>query len=207
MTDRLAKLIAEEKASMIAPSTAKEATWKALETSVASGAPAPIDLPPLAGASPLGWIVGLIGGASGLAVVAYLAVAPSEVEVTPLPPPPPPPPPVIVVEPPPPPPPPAPVKRKQPIKRARSKPTFAMQVAELRKAQLAFSRGNAEQALELLADHRKKFPETPLEQERAALEALAACRLKRPEGQELARAFLERWSDSPQADRVRRACE
>jgi hypothetical protein len=82
-----------------------------------------------------------------------------------------------------------------------------MQVAELRRAQLAFSRGNAEQALELLAAHRKKFPQTPLEQERSALEALASCRSHHPEGPELARAFLARWPDSPQADRVRRACE
>jgi hypothetical protein len=219
MSDELAKLLAEEKAAMVPPEAAKQATWNALESSVAAGAPAPIDLPPLAGTSPLAWILGLIGGASGLALIAYFAVAPRALEVTPPPASPPTPPPAsppVLTEPPPaaPPPPPAPPParapapaRRPPAKPAAAKATFAMQVAELRRAQLAFSRGNPEQALELLATHRKRFPQTALEQERSALEALASCRLKRPEGPELARAFLARWPDSPQSDRVRRACE
>ena len=86
------------------------------------------------------------------------------------------------------------------------KANLGVQIALLRKAQLAFSRGGAEQALILVAEHRKKYPETPLEAERSALEALAACRQRRPDAVVLARAFLDRWPKSPQADRVARSC-
>jgi|SRR5687768_7105056 len=186
MSDRLRELIEAEKAAVVPPPGAKEATWTALSASVAAGAAAPIG-------GTVGWILGIIG-ASGVAIVGYLALRPAGIVTEPIEAPPPP---AIVVEEVPPPPPPA------PIKKARSKPSLALQIAELRKAQMVFSRGNAEQALQLIAEHRRKFPSTPLEQERSALEALAACRLGRSDSAALSASFLERWPDSPQADRVR----
>ena len=193
MSDLLDQLISAEKAAVVPPPGAREATWTALTASIAAGAATP-----LAGVS-LGWIASIIGGPSAVAIVAYVAMRPAEIVTEPIAVPPPPAP-AIVVEPP-------PVPRPPPaIKRVRSKPSLGIQIAELRKAQLAFSRGGAEQALILLAEHRKKFPQTPLEQERSALEALAACRTQRSDADRLARTFLARWPESPQADRVRRAC-
>jgi hypothetical protein len=190
MTDRLRELIEAEKAAVVPPPGAKEATWTALSASIAAGAAAPIG-------GTIGWILGILG-AGGAALVGYMALRPAEITTEPISPPPPPP--LIVIEEAPPPPP-LPL-----IKKARSKPSLALQIAELRKAQLVFSRGNAEQALQLIAEHRRKFPSTPLEQERSALEALAACRLGRTDSAALSASFLDRWPDSPQADRVRRAC-
>jgi hypothetical protein len=202
MSDELGRLIEAEK-TQAPPSGAKEATWRAIESSVAAGVPAPVELGPIGGgAGPVAWIAAIIGGASTLAVVVYLALPKDEPVIVPLPPPPPP---VVELVPPPPelPPPSPPVQpRKQ-----RPKPSLAAQVQELRKAQLAFSRGQFQVALELVERHRERFRETPLEQERSALEALAACRIRREDAFRLAHRFLTKFPESPQADRVRRTCE
>ncbi len=200
MTDFLAQLIEAEKAAMHAPSGAKEATWSAVQASLLAGAPSPIDLPHAA--LPIAWIAGLIGGASGLAVVGYLAISKPAIVATPLPPPPPP----VVIQAPPVEPPPIVEAPKKAPPRKRTRTSLAAQIQLLRKAQLAFSRGNAEQALSLVEEHRTKYPKTPLEQERTALEVLASCRLHKPHAQQMATEFVERWPQSPQVDHVRRTC-
>ena len=73
MSDLLAKLIEAEKAAVVPPPGARDATWTALTASIAAGAAAP-----LAGVS-LAWISSIIGGASAVAIVAYVALAPAKI--------------------------------------------------------------------------------------------------------------------------------
>ncbi len=208
MNDLLDTLIAAEKSVMhAAPPAAKTSTWAALEASLAAGLPPPIDLPPPGASLPIAWIAGLIGGAGGLLTAAYLATRPT-IEAPPPPPPPPiveaigPPPPPVAPEPPPPPQ--VEPRRRHPRRGRRA--SLAVQIAELRQAQVAFSQGAADDALRRIEAHRKKFPGSPLVEERDALEALASCRAGRSAAAALARAFLKRYPRSPQADRVMNQC-
>lgn len=76
----------------------------------------------------------------------------------------------------------------------------------LSRAQRALSAHDSMLALQLLGEHRAKFPRGSLHVEREGLYAVAACEAKRPEGTKLASRFLQNFPASPLGARVRAAC-
>jgi outer membrane protein assembly factor BamD (BamD/ComL family) len=78
----------------------------------------------------------------------------------------------------------------------------------LRQAQEDLRLGLPAQALNRLADFDRRFPQSKLDQERQAIEAIASCQV-RPGPAALARAhrFLQKAPLSPLAARVRSACQ
>lgn len=220
MSDFLSELITAEQAAMAeAPAAAKEATWAALEASLASGVPAPVDvLLPAAGSSALGWIGALIAGGGAALLGVWMVTLPAEPSVDPAPPPvvevappvvDPAPPPVVEAASPPAAEPPPPRRRSKPRRVAtkrRPRPSLSDQIAALRTAQQALAAERHAEALSAVQDHRRRFPKSPLEQERDAVEVLAACGGNRAGAARLARRFLSRWPRSPQVDRIRRTC-
>lgn len=78
------------------------------------------------------------------------------------------------------------------------------ELALLARAQRALREGKAEQALAVAREHARDFESGALSEERAAIEAIATCRLGR--GVDAARAFLARAPASPLAARVRKEC-
>jgi hypothetical protein len=208
----LDRLIALEKAAMVPAAAAREATWRALEASVASGVAAPVDVPLPPAASSLGTVI------AGAVVIALGAVAlwPSEAPVPASPPdaaievlaPTPP-----IVEPTGEPPrtiedPPAhrPKKKRIAPPNPPPAPSLTEQLELLRAGQRLLASSDFAGALAKVAEHRRRFPESPLDQERSALEVLAACGAKRPEARTLMDRFFAAWPRSPQADRIRLSC-
>lgn len=209
MSDFLQALIEAEKSAMAeAPAAAKQATWAALEASIARGAPAPVDVPPPGpgGLVPFGWLGVLIGSVGVILAGVWMAMQPAPAVA----PPPAAPPPIVEVAPPPPPevaPPPPVVKQRRARPKRRPRASLADQIAALRSAHRALSEGAYAEAASKVRAHRRRFPASPLVQERDALEVLAACGGQEKDAGRLARRFLRRWPRSPQADRIRRACE
>ncbi len=75
------------------------------------------------------------------------------------------------------------------------------------RAQNAARDGDATLALELLAQHAKKFPNGILVPERYGTRVLALCALgKKSSAKATASQFLRRWARHPMAGRVRRSC-
>jgi hypothetical protein len=77
----------------------------------------------------------------------------------------------------------------------------------LASAQRALSAGAAAKALLLIDQHRARFPQGALAQERDAARVLALCALgRRADAQRERHAFLHTWPDSPLSARVRAGC-
>mgnify|MGYP003428913420 FL=1 len=85
--------------------------------------------------------------------------------------------------------------------------TLAEETRLLAEAQRALGRGDAKQALTLVAQHEKRFPQGQLAQPRDAARVLALCALSRTRAAQRAqRQFLRDWPTSPLKDRVLNAC-
>jgi hypothetical protein len=87
----------------------------------------------------------------------------------------------------------------------RTKSTLAEQAQLLGKAWKAVNAGRSAYALELVAEHARRFPDSALEPEREACRIVAWCVEDRPWAAEKARAFLATHGGLPAA-RVRKAC-
>ncbi|MCA9650746.1 MAG: hypothetical protein KC501_12605 [Myxococcales bacterium] len=85
--------------------------------------------------------------------------------------------------------------------------TLAEELALVRRAKLALSRGETAKALEVLDEHRERFEDGALARERSVLRAEALCTLgRRTEAVAVRDAFLARHPTSPLAARVRDVC-
>jgi hypothetical protein len=83
----------------------------------------------------------------------------------------------------------------------------AAELGLIRATQAALRDGQAARALELLREHRARFPAGILSEERTGLEAIAHCILGHTdEGQRAARSLAARAPGSPLLERVRAAC-
>jgi cytoskeletal protein RodZ len=81
------------------------------------------------------------------------------------------------------------------------------ETALLESVQRALRRDDPSTALELLADHPRRFPQGALRQEAAGLRAVALCkRGQSRQGRAEAKLFLRAHPSSPLAERVRTAC-
>ncbi len=101
---------------------------------------------------------------------------------------------------------PAPVLRRE---RAAAEPAVSTLTAELellRSAQRSLAAQRPAEALNALAEHRRRFPTGQLAAERSGTVALALCRADAARGREAARLFLTAHPRSPLASRVRQAC-
>lgn len=84
---------------------------------------------------------------------------------------------------------------------------LAAELALIERARQALKRGNPQQALTALAEHRTRFEHGVMTQERVALRALALCSLGDPQGKIEAQRFLERNPGSPLAAHLRTGCK
>lgn len=92
---------------------------------------------------------------------------------------------------------------------AKPPPSLSEELALLRQAQTALSRGHHARVLELVGQHRKAFPDSTLAPEREALRVLSRCaQTEIPEGdaRAAARAYLSAHRGSPHTVRVEEAC-
>ena len=89
---------------------------------------------------------------------------------------------------------------------ARTDP-LAEEMALLKQAKLALSRGEPKRALTLLDEHADRFPRGVLLQERQALRVVALCDAgDRTRGREAADRFSREHPKAALAERVRAAC-
>jgi RNA polymerase sigma-70 factor (ECF subfamily) len=85
--------------------------------------------------------------------------------------------------------------------------TVAAEAELLRRADAARKAGDASLALNLLDEHRARFPTGILVQEREAERVVVLCALGRSgDARAAAAAFLRDWPHSPLAGRVRSSC-
>jgi RNA polymerase sigma-70 factor (ECF subfamily) len=85
--------------------------------------------------------------------------------------------------------------------------TVAAEAELLRRADAARKAGDASRALDLLDEHRARFPTGILVQEREAERVVVLCALGRNgDARAAATAFLRDWPHSPLAGRVRSSC-
>ena len=96
--------------------------------------------------------------------------------------------------------------RSEPIPAPEARSTLAEQAQLLGEAWKAVNAGRSAHALELAAEHARRFPDSPLGPEREACRIVAWCVEDRPWAAEKARAFLAAHGGMP-ASRVRRACD
>lgn len=80
------------------------------------------------------------------------------------------------------------------------------ELALLSRAQRALASHDSSAALQLLGQHRARFPHGSLQVEREGLFAVAACEAQRADGTKLATRFLQTHPGSPLSARVRAAC-
>lgn len=81
------------------------------------------------------------------------------------------------------------------------------EVALMDRARGALDRGDAHALWQLMDEHARRFPTGALAEERQAWRAVAACGLGHAHAAARAERFLAAHPRSPQADKVRRACE
>jgi hypothetical protein len=85
--------------------------------------------------------------------------------------------------------------------------TVSAEAELLRRADAARKAGDASRALDLLDEHRARFPTGILVQEREAERVVVLCALGRTgDAHVAAAAFLRDWPRSPLAGRVRGSC-
>jgi RNA polymerase sigma-70 factor (ECF subfamily) len=85
--------------------------------------------------------------------------------------------------------------------------TVAAEADLLRRADAARKAGDSSQALNLLEEHRVRFPTGILVQEREAERVVVLCAMGRTgDARAAAAAFLRDWPHSPLAGRVRSSC-
>lgn len=107
---------------------------------------------------------------------------------------------------------PEPVLEDEPVfERPAAPPHASHHLAEelrlMRAASAALTDDEPAQALRVLSDHARRFPEGALAQERRALRAIGLCKQSAPEARRERDAFLNSDAQSPLAARVREACE
>jgi hypothetical protein len=93
----------------------------------------------------------------------------------------------------------------KPTPALENRSTLAEQAQLLGEAWKAVNAGRSAHALELTAEHARRFPDSPLAPEREACRIVAWCVEERPWAGEKARAFLAAHGGMPAA-RVRKAC-
>jgi hypothetical protein len=71
------------------------------------------------------------------------------------------------------------VTRPGPAKRENARPDLELELSELHAAHAAYRSARPEQALALIAQHKRRFPQSQLGVERTTLEVLSLCRLGR----------------------------
>lgn len=231
-SERLLALIQAEREHLASGPAARTDAWLKLSAAVDAGTAAPFDLPWSAVPSTLGAYslvtVGLSAGTAAVLIAAGVWWAANTPAPVPVASPAPPPAPQVAssstssasVAPPPATPPKTPRTRRAPPKAAppqvtppppptKSSPepgTLLEELRLLRRAQVHIKRGQLEEAVSVLEEHARRFPEGQVAEERQALQAITWCKLGRPEGREAAKAFLQAHPASPQAPRVKLAC-
>jgi len=101
----------------------------------------------------------------------------------------------------------SPAMPAQALKRGNPDSTLQAELALLRAAQEARSAGNPRDAETILSTHRKRFPDGILRAEREAASVLVECDLgHRARAEKAARAFVQRYPDSPLVRTVNRSC-
>lgn len=232
-SERLLALIQAEREHLASGPAARTDAWLKLSAAVDAGTAAPFDLPWSAVPSTLGAYslvtVGLSAGTAAVLIAAGVWWAANTPAPVPVASPAPPPAPQVassstssasVAPPPATPPPKTPRTRRAPPKAAppqvtppppptKSSPepgTLLEELRLLRRAQVHIKRGQLEEAVSVLEEHARRFPEGQVAEERQALQAITWCKLGRPEGREAAEAFLQAHPASPQAPRVKLAC-
>ena len=97
--------------------------------------------------------------------------------------------------------------RERAPRTAASAPSVADEVQILTRAYSSLKGGDANQALNELDQHARRFPNGALAEERAAERVLALCQLGRlDEARADAAKFFARYPNSPQGGRVRGSC-
>lgn len=232
-SERLLALIQAEREHLASGPAARTDAWLKLSAAVDAGTAAPFDLPWSAVPSTLGAYslvtVGLSAGTAAVLIAAGVWWAANTPAPVPVASPAPPPAPQVassstssasVAPPPATPPPKTPRTRRAPPKAAppqvtppppptKSSPepgTLLEELRLLRRAQVHIKRGQLEEAVSVLEEHARRFPDGQVAEERQALQAITWCKLGRPEGREAAKAFLQAHPASPQAPRVKLAC-
>lgn len=105
-------------------------------------------------------------------------------------------------------------KETKPVPRARRTPTpprsagdLSAEVDLLKRAQLAQAKGQPARALEILREHRRRFPDGRMAEAREVARMTALCTLGRePELAKAKARFLAEHADSAHAARVRNLC-
>lgn len=232
-SERLLALINAERSHLASGPAGGTDAWLKLSADVAAGVPAPFDLPWSAVPSTLGAFsltaVGLSVGTTAVLIAAgvwFVVSTPAPSPPAPSPPTPSPavmssstsgprpaPPPTPPQQPPPvrgvPPTAPPPLTQPPPSPPPSPSPepgTLIEELRLLRKAQVHLKKEQLKDALSVLEEHARRFPEGQVAEERQALQAITLCKLGRPEGREAAKAFLQAHPASPQAPRVKLAC-
>lgn len=104
---------------------------------------------------------------------------------------------------PPPPPPPKPKRRAEP----KVVEDLAAEATLLHRAQSAWRNKDSQAALQVLEDHRRRYPRSQLSSERDGLRVLVLCDLGRKgEARTLAKKFLRQAPDSPLRASVEESC-
>ncbi|MEM6991473.1 MAG: hypothetical protein AAF721_13275 [Myxococcota bacterium] len=221
--ERLAELIAADRAEFQPTAAAAAGSWDKLVQSVHAGAPAPVEMTSTATATggslslgKLALVSTLVVGGGAVAVSAVSgedaprptpAVAEAPADVPPMPSAPAPE---------------ASGSREQPTQpaveevappatpdaprraRPKAKPDLGASLAAIQKANAALSRGDAAEALAHLRP--KAVCRGGLAQDCRALRAIAACALGRAKASSRAQQFLTKYPTSIYADRVRKSC-
>jgi hypothetical protein len=107
-------------------------------------------------------------------------------------------------------PPPKPARRHRASTGAPEPPrhdTLAAETAIVRRARAELSRGRAQQALTILAEHAEQFPRGALTEEAQAVRTMAQCRLRSSDAPRLGAAFAERFPASLFRHQVEAACK
>jgi hypothetical protein len=84
---------------------------------------------------------------------------------------------------------------------------LAEELRLMRAASTALTDDEPGEALRILHDHARRFPDGALAQERRALRAIGLCKQRAPDARHERDSFLDSDAQSPLAARVRDACE
>jgi hypothetical protein len=81
------------------------------------------------------------------------------------------------------------------------------ELAFVRKMQAALRAGDADDVLELCAEHAQRWPHGTFVQEREGLRAIASCNTSAQGAEARAKSFLSKYPRTPLGPRVREACK
>jgi hypothetical protein len=95
---------------------------------------------------------------------------------------------------------------EEPAAAAPLRDTLAAETAIVRRARAELSRGRAQSALSIVAEHSEQFPKGALVEEAAAVRTMANCRLDQSGAAGLGAAFVDRFPKSLFRSQVDAAC-